>query len=267
MENKNTKADDHANKDKLMNELNNILKSENIGYAAQRRIKDIADNLSKTSDIPAFDSTKVWNNIDENMQKIIPETYVNKSAEKRIHKRLLTTVAAVLVVLFSLNMITLLYARTDIVTYIYDLHNGVLTVKRADYNIAELEKNSDARYFTSIADGVKYFGHKIRIPYKLPTEYKLNKVSCSSFYITISYLSTLVPENGIGYSVYSNWNGLEIEINDDLGYSTYFYNGIEYRFMKNNGDTVVQWIDNDLMYLLTGSVSEEEFKDIIKNMK
>ena len=76
MENKNTKADDH-NKDKLMNELNDILKSENIGYAAQRRIKEIADSLSKTSDIPVFDSNKVWNNIAENMQNICARTRTN----------------------------------------------------------------------------------------------------------------------------------------------------------------------------------------------
>ena len=266
MENKNTKADDH-NKDKLMNELNDILKSENIGYAAQRRIKEIADILSKTNDIPAFDSNKVWNDIAENMQNIIPETYVNKSPQKHIHKRFLPVAAAILVILFTLNTISLLYARTDIVTYIYDLHNGVLTVKRADYDIAELEKNSDARYFTSIADGVKYFGHKIRIPYKLPQEYKLNRVSCSSIDISITYLSNQPLGKDIGYCVYSNWDGLEIEVNDDEGYTAYNYNGIEYHFMKNYDYTVVQWIDGDLMYVLDGPLSDEEFKEIIKNMK
>ena len=251
----------------LMKETGSLISAQKVSYTDKKRLKEISDELKTTDNIDGFDKQKSWENIinkyenDENagMEKypVIRPFYKTKAA------------AVVLAVLFTLNLMTVIFAKTNIVTYLYDFNNGLLTVRRKDYDIKE--KNTEySRYFTSIYDGVKYFGCDIPLPHGLPSEYDLHKVYCAADKgrIVISYISNDYETDGkeISYCVSRSFYDC-FEINEDEKPEVMEYNGITYYVMHNINRTVIQWVYNDMNCYITSTMPEDELFDIIKKMK
>gem|GEM_PF-5185567 len=249
----------------LMKELGGLISADKIDYTSRKKIKDITEELSEANRIPRLDKEKAAENILRKYEQGSGETKAPKIS--RISG--VRAVTAVMVVLFSLNIITIIFAKTDLATYLYDFNNGVLTIRRAEYNVEE--KNTEySRYFTSVYDGVKYFGADIPLPHRLPAEYNLNKVYCSADKerISISYISKNYENDRkeISYCVLRTFNNY-LEVDEDEEPKVIEYNGNTYYVMHNINRVLIQWIYNDMNCYITSTMSEEELFEIIKNMR
>ena len=245
-----------------MKETGSLISGKKIDYTAQKRLREI---FAAADNIPRYDKKSGWENIIKKYGE--SDAPLRAPAVRPLYKA--RTVMAVIMVLFTLNLITVIFAKTNLVTYLYDFHSGVLTVREADYNIEE-KSTEYSKYFSSVYDGIKYFGRDIRLPHGLPKEYSLHKVYCPADKerIVISYISNDYEIDGkeISYCVSKGFDDY-IEINEGEEPKTAEYNGTVYYMMHNIDRAVIQWVDNGMNCYITSTMPQEELFEIVKNMK
>ncbi len=264
MENKINKEDFDKKKQQLLDELNTLMKSS-PGYAEQKRIDEILDILDDMEGFPEYDVEESWNDFKTKYIDTIDETEYKVKKKTNIPKRAVIGAVAVFV---SLNLITTIFAKGNIITLIYSLNKEAVKIQPENENLYTYNEDSIIN-FNSIEKLKEYFNGNITVMEYVPKEYKIDSIACDreKTFVSIVYSS----DNGdyIDYSVRfidPLNNSVSVE-NNENDFSIFTYKDKDYHIVNNNATVTIQWQTDELIYCIGGNLTEDDIIKIIKNLK
>ncbi|MCC8013684.1 MAG: DUF4367 domain-containing protein [Eubacterium sp.] len=131
-------------------------------------------------------------------------------------------------------------------------------------------EGSGFEQYSTIKDVEEHIGLKLMLPSYLPKGYDVGYVIYSDMAesAVINFSSEDITKGDIQLCarLMSENRSIMIE-KDDTPVTKIIHNNTEYNVFGNNGETVIEWMDNGYSYMLSGTIEEKEVKKIVNNIR
>jgi hypothetical protein len=186
------------------------------------------------------------------------------------HWRVVRLIAAIIIVMISC-MITAQAFGVDVFGAIARWSEETFKFE-APVDTAASTNTTLSQDFPSLHEALKAYGIKeMVVPNRFPTGYQMSILNISTTSDSTKFQAAY--ENGDKFFSITVWQLDSIEQanshtfeKDNSDVSIYEYGNIKHYLMSNNEQTRVTWINANIMCAISGDLSEEEFKDMIKSI-